>query len=168
MNDEQVLNRTWELAMAMLRFAVVGVAILVGGLVALLAAVVGLLATFGGRFGRALAEVLHGAREWAGRLAALLVNALCIVGLAAGLLAGGYWVWRGYGGSWPGVVLALNVVGMPAAVGLMGGLNRGAALLLGLFVAGAAALAVSSPTAAIVLASAFRIGGSYMTWRSLS
>lgn len=168
MTDEQLLNRTWSIAMAMLRFAAIGLAILIGGTVALLAAAVGLLATFVGRLGRALAERLHEARDWIGRLAGLLVNGLCVIGLAAGLLAGGYWLWRQYGGGWPGLLLALNLVGMPLAVGLMGGLNRGAALLLGLLLASVAALAVASPTAAIILASTFRIGGSYITWRTLT
>lgn len=174
MNDEQVLNRTWGVAVAMLRFALIGLAVLVGGTVALVAAIVGLLSMFIGRFGRGLAERLSEAREWAGRVAGLLVNGLCVVGLAAGLLAGGYWVWEAYGrvgageggSGWTGVLLVLNLVGMPAAVALMGGLNRGAALVLGLFVAGVAALAVTSPTAAIVMASAFRLGGSYIVWRS--
>lgn len=181
MNDEQALNRTFEIAVAMVRFAAIGLAILAGGLLALIAAIIGLLSTFIGRFGRALAERLSEAREWAARVAAMIVTGVCVVGLAGGVLAAAYWLWEAYGcvgngcaglrvagGGWTGLLLALNLVGMPVSVGLMGGLNRGAALVLGLFVAGVAALAVYSPTAAIALASAFRLGGSYIVWRSLT
>lgn len=166
MNDEQMVNQVWEVAARMVKFAALGVLILVGGVVALVAAVIGLVSTFGGRFGRAFGERLSEAREWTGRVAALFVTTLCLLAPAGAVGWGVYRIWQTYDGeSWTWVLLAGNLVIMPMVLALWGGMNRGAGLLVGLLIFGISWLSVSSPAAAIVLASSIRLSGNYILWR---
>lgn len=168
MDNMQMVNRTWEIAMQMVKFAALGVAILIGGLVALVAASVGLATTFGGRAARVVGERLSEAREWAERMATNTVTVICVIAPVGGAMWGVYWIWLTYGGErWTWALLTANVVFMPICVGLMGGLTRGASLILGVVVFGLSWLSVVSPVAAIVIASVIRLGGNYLLWRTV-
>lgn len=166
MSDEQVVNRTWEIAAAMVKLAVVGILVLVGGMVALVAAVIGIVTLFFGRVGRALGERIGEAREWAAKMAGVFVSVLCVVGLVGAMGWGVYWIWMVYGGEkWTWVLLAANVVVQPLVLSVVGGMNRGAALVLSVVIFAMSWLTVNFPVAAVALAGMMRVGGNYMIWR---
>lgn len=131
--------------------AIVAVAIVTVTLAALAVAL-----TFVGRLLGELGRLLRTLLPWVERIARAIVTGVAVAFGAGGTLGALWWVWMVHGSGLAGLVLALTVIGLPAALGLAYGATPATALAIGTLSLALAAAVVYLPGAVPILAPTVR------------
>ena len=132
------------------------VAIVAVAIVAATLAALALVLTFTGRFLGELSRLLRTLLPWVQRIARAIVTGVAVAFGAGGTLGALWWVWSSYGPGLAALVLALTVIGLPAALGLAYGATPATALAIGALSLALAAAVVYLPAVIPILAPTVR------------
>ena len=119
-------------------------------------AMLALLLTFAGQMLGEISRLLRTLAPWVQRIVRATIDGIAVAFGAGGTLGALWWVWLSYGPGLASLVLALTVIGLPAALGLAYGATPATALAIGALSLALAAVVVFVPGVVPVLAPTVR------------
>lgn len=150
------------LALAAIAF-VTAMAIAAAGIVTALLAILAVALTFVGRLLGELGRLLRTLLPWVERIARAITTGIAVAFGAGGTLGALWWVLMVHGPGLAGLVLALTVIGLPAALGLAYGTTPATALAIGALSLALAAAVIYLPSVIPVLAPTVRVVAVFAT-----